>query len=447
MYILKRIDMTGQRFGKLIVVECVGFENKSSIWKCLCDCGNYTIASRKHLIQGHKKSCGCLNPKANVPMIDLTGKKFGHWTVLEKSSNVNDEVMWLCKCDCGTIKTVRGYYLRNGKSTSCGCNDGLSKVKRYLLKKWEEIKKDTDISNNYINFEKWAIANGYNEKKLLLRYETSKNYSLSNVFIGTYEEKKEILKKIRIEKEKNKVIKPKKISIDLSKDNIGKRYNCLTVLDIKYDKKKHSHMWLCKCDCGNEKWIRAYDVRNEIIISCGCRFTNHGLSNSKLYRTYFGMKARCYNKNSFSFKYYGGRGIKVCDEWLDNENGFWEFLNWSYLNDFNDFPVEEHRDTLSIDRIDPNGNYEPNNCRWVKLSINCVENKRPRTSSYNNSKKYDYRGNKYSMKELCKMSNLTYSSILYRMKTKKMTLEQAVDIPKSQGVEIKFVPKDKKVEN
>ena len=137
----------------------------------------------------------------------------------------------------------------------------------------------------------------------------------------------------------------------------------LLVLERAEDKGKR-HYWRCLCDCGNIKIAEHYDLIHAQTQSCGCLrgernralFVSHGLSYSKEYNTYHSMMARCYNPKHKSYNNYGGRGIDVCLRWKEpNGQGFLNFLE-----DMGECP-----DGLSLDRINNNEGYGPDNCRWA----------------------------------------------------------------------------------
>lgn len=116
------------------------------------------------------------------------------------------------------------------------------------------------------------------------------------------------------------------------------------------------------CNVWKEKNIRQSYLYNEKYTSCRCQISKHGMVGSKIYSVYSNIKYRCNNKNCHAFKDYGGKGVKMCNEWEDSDVGFINFCEWAIDNGY--------KEGLTIDRIDSNGNYEPNNCRWITLSEN-----------------------------------------------------------------------------
>lgn len=195
--------------------------------------------------------------------------------------------------------------------------------------------------------------------------------------------------------------------IDLSNQTFGK----LIVLYRVYPNKvsnKHTY-WKCRCECGKEIVTSSNHLRTGHTQSCGCMHNakkgknnpsyKHGKKHTRLYRIWSGMKGRCLNKNNKKYKNYGARGIKVCNDWLDKQNGFINFYNWAINNGY--------KGDLTIDRFDVNGNYEPNNCRWATIKEQNMNKTTTRYAIYKHKKK--------TIMEWAEEYNIKYSILIRRI--------------------------------
>lgn len=183
-------------------------------------------------------------------------------------------------------------------------------------------------------------------------------------------------------------------------DLTGQKFGRLTAV---YEEKRTEYgarRWLCECECGNEKIIHQGALMSGHTRSCGClrkeelieRSTKHNRCHTRLYNIYAGMKQRCYNENEAAYKNYGGRGIIIGDDWM-GDDGFEHFYDWSMSRGYSD--------DLTIDRIDVNGNYEPDNCRWA-TSPEQSRNKRTNIL-------LTFNGETKILRDWCKITGIDYS--------------------------------------
>lgn len=191
-------------------------------------------------------------------------------------------------------------------------------------------------------------------------------------------------------------------------DLTGRKSGRLTVIEFYDYGKNGNSRWLCKCECGNTSVVSGTYIKYKKTLSCGCltkervseATKTHGMSNSPIYPEYRNMKKRCYDENAHNYKWYGGRGIKMCDRWLDDIHNFYDDV--SILPHFRE-------EGYTLDRIDNDGDYEPNNVRWATKSEQC-NNRRSNLI-------YEYEGKDRTLKEISDITGLPYKVLHKRLKT------------------------------
>jgi len=264
-------ELEGQRFGKLIVLKRLEKINHRSRWLVKCDCGNEFGVYQAGLLAKNKPTRMCKKCARKLVgeknLNDLTGQKFGKWTVLKRVKENSKRVKYLCRCECGAEHIVLGTTLSSGESTKC--------------------------------------------KK-----------------------------------------------------------------------------------CGYKYAIHYI----------------HNMSNTRLYTIWVDMKSRCNKNTSKVYKYYGGKGVKVCNEWSSD---FMNFYNWAITNGY--------QDHLTIDRIDVNGNYEPANCRWIT--------KQEQANNKTTNHFITYNGETHTIKQWSNITGLSQEVIFGRIVRYKWAVERALTEP------------------
>ena len=199
------------------------------------------------------------------------------------------------------------------------------------------------------------------------------------------------------------------------KDLTGQRFGRLTALHLgENDPKTGKVRWVCQCDCGNVVQVKSNALVTGNTTSCGCYngccHKKHGETNTRLFNIWYGIKKRCCLTYCNGYKHYGGRGIKVCNEWLES---FETFKEWALANGY--------QDNLSIDRIDVNGNYEPSNCRWTTL--------KQQANNKTDSFFVEYNGVTHTLKEWSEILNINYRTLFSRIRQSKWSIEKAFTTP------------------
>lgn len=197
-------------------------------------------------------------------------------------------------------------------------------------------------------------------------------------------------------------------------DYVGEKYGLLTVLRRSEDTKCGAVQWICACECGNEIVVPSYTLKRGTIKNCGCvkvphHNATHGASNTKLYNTWKLMLYRCENPKNRAYKYYGQRGIRVCEEWHD----FLSFKKW----------VDETKPDgdYTIDRIDTNSDYSPTNCRWASDSEQ-ANNRRSNVL-------FEHNGEIRNLMEWSKLLGFNYKRVHNRIHKLGWTFEKAISVP------------------
>lgn len=326
------------------------------------------------------------------------GVKYGALTVIEKaepyvSPQNNKSPQFKCVCDCGKMVIVRGAYLLSGHTKSCGCahqSAATSKIKDLTGHRFGHL-----VVTKYMGRSLW---------------EAVCDCGKVGIYNGRHLREGET----------------KTCGCRTGESMIGKRFGRLVVLEEAglYQTPNGStyRQYKCLCDCGNTVTTLGNSLRSGDTRSCGCLVsetnkklnTKHGKCYTRLYMMWSAMKQRCYYEKADNYANYGGRGIEVCEEW---RNDFQSFYDWAMANGYNPNAPQYG---CTIDRINPNGNYEPSNCRWVGM----IEQANNKSSNH----LITYNGEQLTIMEASRKYSISSQALYQRIKNG-WSAEEALTTP------------------
>lgn len=301
--------------------------------------------------------------------------RYGMWTALHAGAKRGKHHYVLCRCDCGTEREVACNSLVMGRSKGCGC------VKQAIREKW---KKEYPIG---AQFHHWTVvgdtrANKYKAVEVYCRCVCGTEKWME----GEY---------LKSEGWQSCGCVPWTRAID----ETGNKYGRYTVLRRDPASLGKVAKWICLCECGTTKSVEAHSLRSGHIKSCGCyqrdRLRKHDRSLTKEWNAWASMRSRCNNPNHKAYHNYGGRGIKVCERWMESFENFYA--------DMGDSPAD-----TELDRIDNEKGYSPENCRWATYQ--------QQGNNRRNNRYLTFNGETHSLADWCRITGINRATLKYRLK-------------------------------
>jgi len=276
--------------------------------------------------------------------IDLTGQTFTYLRVLHRGPNRKSHVTWLCECICGKQKLIKGDDLRNKMTKGCGSYCSYEPRKRIEGKKYGKLA--------VLRLVVGERSNGVDSRALWeVECECKNTFKTTLHALNPGKGRQGLRQCFDCNK------------IEVETRLVGKMYYYLTVQSFDHQDEWGGYIWRCLCRCGTAVFAKTSSLESGSTKSCGCytkdRLRVHGKSKTALYRVWNHARRRCNLASDKSYKRYGGRGIVMCQEWLEN---FEVFESWALSNGY--------APRLELDRINVDQGYSPANCQFISKNCN-----------------------------------------------------------------------------